>query len=125
MTQQSAYTGISGYSCKEIDKTAYRISRKKLILDPYDMPKKKQHPGQVVNFDDRTADDILSRQKTLGGETQPSSLKLSLRAVMAKQQLPSIKPVQVTQGAGKGSNHAPRYTSEKSIEKYLLRQKRS
>ena len=39
MTQQSAYTGISGYSCKEIDKTAFRISRKKLILDPYDMPR--------------------------------------------------------------------------------------
>ena len=45
MTQQSAYTGITGYSCKEIDSTAFKISRKKLILDPYDMPKKKQHPG--------------------------------------------------------------------------------
>ena len=67
MTQQSAYTGIDGYSCAGIDSSVYKISRRKIVQDPYHRPKKNESPGQVANFADRTADDILARQQVLGG----------------------------------------------------------
>ena len=62
MTQQSAYTGIDGYSCSNIESSVYKISRRKIIQDPYNLPKRNVSPGQVAEFADRTAEDILSRQ---------------------------------------------------------------
>ena len=61
MTQQSAYTGIDGYNCPNIENSVYKISRRKIVQDPYNLPKKNVSPGQVVNFADRTADEILNR----------------------------------------------------------------
>ena len=63
------------------------------------------------------------RHETLGGKAV-SKQKQYLRNIIKKQQLSPMKPFDVTQGSGAGTSHAPRFTSDKNIEKFLLRAQR-
>ena len=60
------------------------MSRRKIVQDPYNLPKKNKAPGQVAEFADRTVEDILDRQKVLGGQNIPKQ-QTKLRNIMIKQ----------------------------------------
>ena len=47
MTQQSPYKGIDGYSCAGIEQDVHYVSRKKMVQDPYNLPRKNVSPGSV------------------------------------------------------------------------------
>ena len=61
MTQQSQYKGIEGYSCAGIEQDVHHVSRKKIVQDPYNLPRKNISPGSVERFEDRSASEILAR----------------------------------------------------------------
>ena len=59
MSQHSPYKGIDGYNCAGIEKDVHHVSRKKIVQDPYNLPKKNVSPGSVERFENPSASVII------------------------------------------------------------------